>query len=109
MGRLLDIAKKACTSDQNADPIAAETTIRAEPRPWTADDAAAMVVTVLGRLNYQRERADLGLRPRIERLMMNYEPAIVRLLDQSDYESLRYLLIDLERNLTDAISGRGWN
>jgi hypothetical protein len=109
MGRLLDIAKKASTTEQAADPIAGKLAINREPTALTADDAAALVTSVLGRLNYQRERAALGVRSRIEALMKTFEPVIARLFEKADYDSLRYCLIDLERNVGDAISSRGWN
>ena len=48
--------------------------------------------------------ADLHLGVRLTR----FEPAIAKLLAKSDYDSLHYCLIDLQRQIGDSISGYGY-
>lgn len=74
------------------------------------DEALTTITTVLARCECQRDqRADALTRPRIVKLMQDFEPLIAGLFEKADYDSLRFCLIDLERNIGDALSGRGWN
>jgi|SRR5208283_3317960 len=83
---------------------------RAQPMTWTQDEGAALITTVMARCAYQRDqRADAVSRPRIAKLMQDFEPMIAYLFEQADYESLRFCLIDLERNIGGTLSGREWN
>lgn len=80
-----------------------------KPFTWTAQAVETMLSTVLDRCAYWRERASAQIRPRIEKLIKEFEPIIAGLLEKGAYDSLRYCLIDLQRQIGDCLSGYGWN
>ena len=107
MGKLLDAVRKVDVRDQTNVATAAAVVGRSNVD--TQDDAAALIAAVLGRCNLQRERAGLKIRPRLEGLMKDFEPVISQLFEKGDYDALRCCLIDLDRNVGDVVTERGWN
>ena len=49
------------------------------------------------------------IRDRAALLLAEFGPIIEGLFLQQDFESLRYCLLDLERNVADAATGRGYD
>ena len=45
---------------------------------------------------------------RIDKLMAEFEPMLEAFLATGDELALHYCLLDLERNIKDAVTGRGW-
>ncbi len=68
-----------------------------------------LINKILGKVEALREGASFEARVRIESKMKEFKPMIAALLDAGDFLSLRYCLLDLERNVRDAVSGRGYD
>jgi hypothetical protein len=73
------------------------------------EEATALIERAFGRLDAIREQANLPMRGRIARLYQDSAPVVIGLWERGDYDSLRYALIDFERNVTDITRHRGWN
>jgi hypothetical protein len=108
-----DVAALAAHKPAIVEFLTAEAAVKQPTYPyrfvWTPQAATAMLATVLDRCAHWRETAGPRVRPRIEALMKESEPVVAGLLDEGDFDSLRHCLIDLQRNIGDAISGRRWN
>jgi hypothetical protein len=74
-----------------------------------ATEAQELINKILGKVEALRESASFEARLRVERKMKEFKPIIAALLDAGDFLSLRYCLLDLERNVRDAVSGRGYD
>jgi hypothetical protein len=73
-----------------------------------ASEAQTLIDTTLGRVAVIREHASPTWL-RINALMKEFEPMISSLFEAGDYESLKYCLLDLERNVKDATTWRGYD
>ena len=125
MGKYLDLVRKvarerpsavALAKPAKAPEIAAGPNIQlpklAEPleaaaTAWTSEVAYDEFVATLARINQRYETAGLTARAAIVQAVQERERATDALFEQHDYESLRYCLLDLERAVRDALTGRG--
>jgi hypothetical protein len=74
-----------------------------------ATEAQELINKILGKVEALREGASSEARLRVERKLKEFKPIIAALLDGGDFLSLRYCLLDLDRNVRDAVSGRGYD
>lgn len=72
---------------------------------WTEDEAYDLLGRVLSRINHNYERAGLPLRSRLRSLFEVFEPVLTQLFEEGDYPSLRYALVDFEKQCDDTING----
>ena len=76
---------------------------------WNETGALELLKSTLdaieARVGYQLE----GVSDRTGALLAEFGPVIERLFLAQDLPSLRYCLVDLERNVHDAVTGRGYD
>jgi len=74
-----------------------------------SDEAYASLLKTLAFIEDLHNRAPMTVRPRIRHILAEHTSVIEWLFERRDFSSLRFALIDLERNVSDAIRRRGYD
>ncbi len=74
-----------------------------------ANEAYAGLLETLGRVEELSIRTSIPVRHRIAEILSEFGPKIESLFEQRDFQSIRYALVDFERNVADAVGRRGYD